>query len=108
MFSGLSPQVYLVITNMISPFEPTAGPAGRGEAKPRLAPLHRVSEGRSVRIRELSAAPDLLCRLREIGLCEGQMVRLISRRANIICQVCNSRLALNEQIAGMILVEVSE
>jgi Fe2+ transport system protein FeoA len=89
---------------MISFFEhDTAGKAGN--RKRGLSPLHQVPEGRDVRIRELSATPELTCRLREIGLCEGQVVRLISRRSNIICQVCNSRLALNSQLAGMILVE---
>ena len=71
----------------------------------RLSPLHEVAEGRCVRIRELSAAPEVTCRLREIGLCEGQIIRLIARHSNIICQVCNARLALNAALARTILVE---
>lgn len=70
-----------------------------------LSPLLQVAEGREVRIRELAASPEITCRLREIGLCEGQIIRLIARHSNIICQVCNARLALNAQLAGMILVE---
>jgi len=81
-------------------------PAGKPEARRTgLSPLHQVKEGREVRIRELSAPPEVTCRLREIGLCEGQIIRLVSRQSNIICQVCNARLALNSQLAGMILVE---
>jgi Fe2+ transport system protein FeoA len=76
-----------------------------GSRERGLSPLHQVAEGREVRIRELSATPEVTCRLREIGLCEGQIIRLIARHSNIICQVCNARLALNAQLAGMILVE---
>lgn len=70
-----------------------------------LSPLHEVRAGRAVRIRELSATPEMTCRLREIGLCEGQVIRLVARHSSLICQVCNARLALNEKLAGMILVE---
>jgi Fe2+ transport system protein FeoA len=70
-----------------------------------LAPLPQVKAGRSVRIRELCASPEISCRLREIGLHEGQVIKLITCSANIICQVCNARLALNAKLAGMIMVE---
>ncbi len=89
---------------MISLIEPASGP-NTETRRTGLRPLHQVAEGREVRIRELSATPDMTCRLREIGLCEGQVVRLISRQSNVICQVCNARLALNAQLAEMILVE---
>ena len=70
-----------------------------------LSPLPRVPAGRTVRIRELCASPEVSCRLREIGLGEGQLVKLVACSANIICQVCNARLALNTKLAQMILVE---
>jgi Fe2+ transport system protein FeoA len=70
-----------------------------------LSPLPRVKAGRTVRIRELCASPEVSCRLREIGLGEGQIIKLVACSANIICQVCNARLALNAQLAQMILVE---
>ena len=89
---------------MISFFKPNAAQEGEGR-RAGLSPLHQVAEGMAVRIRELSATPEVTCRLREIGLCEGQTIRLIARHTNIICQVCNARLALNSQLAGMILVE---
>ncbi len=44
-------------------------------------------------------------RLRELGLFEDQIVKLVAGRDNFICQVCNSRFAISEQIARMILVE---
>jgi Fe2+ transport system protein FeoA len=70
-----------------------------------LSPLHQIKAGKTVRIRELCATPETSCRLREIGLHEGQIIRLIASHTNIICQVCNARLALNAGLAGMILVE---
>jgi Fe2+ transport system protein FeoA len=70
-----------------------------------LVPLDQVGVGQSVRIRQLSADPEVCCRLREIGLSEGRVIRLIACRSNIICQVCQARLALNNVLARLILVE---
>lgn len=70
-----------------------------------LSPLPRIQAGRKVRIRELCASPEVSCRLREIGLGEGQVIKLVACSANIICQVCNSRLALTAKLAQMIMVE---
>lgn len=70
-----------------------------------LCPLSRVQTGIAVRVRQLCAAPELQTRLRELGICEDQIIRLITNRTGFICQVCNSRLALSEQMAALILVE---
>lgn len=70
-----------------------------------LLPLHQIKAGKAVRIRELAATPELTCRMREIGLCEGSTIKLIACNSNIICLVCNARLALNEALARLILVE---
>jgi Fe2+ transport system protein FeoA len=70
-----------------------------------VCPLNRVQTGITVRIKQLCAAPDVQNRLREIGLGEDQVVKLITSRNNFICQVCNSRLAISEQLAQLILVE---
>lgn len=59
----------------------------------------------TVRIRRLGADPGVSRRLREIGLGEDQLVRLIAKSSNLICQVCNSRLALSSAVAAQILVE---
>ncbi len=83
-------------------------PASRAEmpvAEGQLAPLDQVHAGKTVRIRQLCATPEVSCRLREIGFCEGQIIRLIACHTNIICQVCQARLALNNALARMILVE---
>lgn len=76
-----------------------------GNQSPRVLPLHRMQPGRAVRVRSLATSPEITCRLREIGLCEGQIIRLIACHTNIICTVCNARLALNSRLAEMILVE---
>jgi ferrous iron transport protein A len=75
--------------------------------KPRceLCPLSRVKAGVAVRIKQLCAAPELQNRLRELGLGEEQIVKLITSQANFICQVCNARLAISQQLAQLILVE---
>ena len=73
--------------------------------KPSACPLSRVRAGTAVRIKELSAPPEVNQRLREIGFCEKQVIRLLIRQSNLICLVCNARLALNSQLAQMIIVE---
>lgn len=70
-----------------------------------LCPLSKVKAGTSVRIKQLSAAPDVCHRLREMGFCEEQQVRVVSREVSIICQVCHARLGLSQQLAETILVE---
>jgi Fe2+ transport system protein FeoA len=59
----------------------------------------------AARIRSLSAPPDVSHRLRELGFCEDQLVRLLSQQANVICQVCNVRLGISAELAETILVE---
>lgn len=70
-----------------------------------VCPLSHVQTGVAVRIKQLCAAPDVQNRLREIGLGEDQIIKLVTSRNNFICQVCNSRLAISQQLAQLILVE---
>jgi Fe2+ transport system protein FeoA len=70
-----------------------------------LCPLHRVKTGLTVRVKKLMASPEVAHRLREIGIAEEQLVRLIATQANVICLVCNARLALSTALAETILVE---
>jgi Fe2+ transport system protein FeoA len=73
--------------------------------KPFTCPLSRVKAGMAVRIMELSTPPEVTQRLREIGFGEQQVIRLLVRQSNLICLVCNARLALNFQLAQLIIVE---
>jgi Fe2+ transport system protein FeoA len=61
--------------------------------------------GTSVRIVQLPDSPEVTHRLREIGFCEGQCIKLLTNHTNIICQVCNARLAISVRLAETILVE---
>jgi ferrous iron transport protein A len=88
--------------NMDSPQAHFTGPQ---TARCEPCPLNRVQAGMAVRIKQLCAAPELQNRLRELGFCEDQIIRLVTSKDNFICQVCNSRLAISEQLAQLILVE---
>lgn len=58
-----------------------------------------------MRIKRLPESAELTTRLREIGFCEEQTVKLVSTNQSVICQVCNARLAISTQLAAGILVE---
>jgi len=70
-----------------------------------ICPLSRVEAGTVVCIKQLSASPDITSRLRELGICEEQQIKLLARDSNFICQVCNARLGISEELADSILVE---
>jgi Fe2+ transport system protein FeoA len=73
--------------------------------RPDLCPLNCVQAGTAVRIKQLAATPEVTLRLREMGFCEEQQIKLLSRSTNVICQVCNARLGISQQLAETILVE---
>ena len=81
---------------------------GPNYASSSIPPLAR-DQGRILfyRTSALGAAvqPDVVNRLREMGLGEEQRIRLISRHPSLICQVCNARVALSQELAESILVE---
>lgn len=74
-------------------------------AGPAVCPLTRVKAGSVVCIKQLVATPDVTSRLREMGLGEEQQLRLLSSQSSVICQVCNARVALSQELAEAILVE---
>jgi len=71
-----------------------------------LCPLNQVKAGTSVRIKQLSAKPEVTCRLREMGFCEESEIKLVSTTCNLICLVCNSRLGISSDLGKTILVEM--
>jgi Fe2+ transport system protein FeoA len=83
----------------------TANPEKRDETRCEVCPLSRVKAGVAVRIKQLCAAPEVQNRLRELGFCEDHIIKLLTSQANFICQVCDARLAISEQLAKTILVE---
>jgi Fe2+ transport system protein FeoA len=65
--------------------------------------------GKSVRISRLRSRPDMSVRLREMGFCEDAVVRCVMKsHGNIICEILNTRIAMNGRLAGDILVSPSE
>src|SRR5271169_167748 len=74
-------------------------------AGPEVCPLSRVKAGAIVCIKQLSTAPEITSRLRELGFCEDQKIKLVARQFNYICQVCNARLAISGKLADSIMVE---
>jgi Fe2+ transport system protein FeoA len=59
----------------------------------------------AVRIKQLCAEPEVQHRLRELGFCEDHIIKLLTSQSNFICQVCDARLAISEQLAKIIMVE---
>jgi len=74
-------------------------------AGPRVCPLSRVKAGAVVCIKHLSATPEISDRLRELGFCEDQQIKLVTSNSSYICQVCNARLGISKKLADSILVE---
>jgi len=73
--------------------------------QPGVCPLSKVKAGSTVCIKELLTSPDLRARLREMGMCEKQRIKLLTRDSNYICQVCNARLGISHKLAEAIFVE---
>ena len=73
--------------------------------RPLVCPLSDIKAGTVVCIKQLLSSPELSARLREMGLCEEQKIKLLSGHSHFICQVCNARLGISRELAGSILVE---
>src|SRR6185503_3455433 len=71
-------------------------------------PLSHLKAGQACRVKRLCASAEMCQRLREIGICEDQIVKRLANQTAIICQVCNARLALSIVLAELIWVEPIE
>ena len=83
-------------------------PPGNVESEcrqPFMCPLSQVRAGTAVRIKRLSASSEVTHRLREMGFCEEQKIKLLSQQTSVICQVCNVRVGISAQLAERIIVE---
>ncbi|MGC8887828.1 MAG: FeoA family protein [Verrucomicrobiia bacterium] len=80
--------------------------SGRNECPGKgVCPLSEVKEGTVVKIKQLLACPEMCQRLREMGLCEEQQIRLLLKESNLICQLRNMRLGLSADLADFVIVE---
>ena len=89
------------MAEQLKPTETTQGRCAGAE----VCPLSRVPVGAIVCIKTLGASPEVREKLRALGLSEKQEVKLLSRDANFVCEVCDARLDLNAELAEAILVE---
>lgn len=76
--------------------------------QPQSCSLAQAAAGASLTVRELRAPAEVAIRLRELGFCEQQRIRLLSKHTNIICQVCNVRLGISKDLASLIVVEPAQ
>lgn len=74
-------------------------------AGPEVCPLTRIKAGTVVCIKQLVTTPEMGDRLRELGMGEDQKIKLLMQQDSVICQVCNSRVAISQELAEAILVE---
>jgi Fe2+ transport system protein FeoA len=70
-----------------------------------LVSLNEVVPGALVRVKRLLAEPTIGQRLREMGIREDQVLRLLHRNGNLVCQVNQTRMGLSGKIAERIWVE---
>lgn len=65
--------------------------------------------GQSMRIRQLRSNPEISLRLREMGFCENALIRCLMRgNGNLICQIRNTRIGIDNNLARSIVVSASE
>ena len=67
--------------------------------------LTDLPAGTAGRVRELDGDPSVCLRLREIGFCESAVIEKIAGNRMLICQLCETRIALSDAAASHILVE---
>ena len=69
-----------------------------------MYPLSTVKEGEEIEVCGFGCGCEQACRLRDLGCREGGKGKVISRQKNIIIQFGESRIAIDQHIAGNILV----
>ena len=68
---------------MVKESQPPQGEDDGHCPQPFLCPLSHVGTGVAVRIKQLSASPEVTHRLREMGFCEEQKIKLLSRQTQL-------------------------
>jgi len=70
-----------------------------------MTTLNNLLTGRSGRIRRLDGAADACNRLRELGLAENSVVRLLQAGSPVLCQVQHARIGISAELAVQVVVE---
>ena len=67
--------------------------------------LTELPIGASGRVCELAGEANVCARLREMGFCESAVIERVSGEKTLLCQLCNTRIALSSRAAQHIVVE---
>jgi ferrous iron transport protein A len=74
--------------------------------RPQRMRLTELPNGAAGRVCELSGQPETCQRLREMGVGETSIIERVSGQGTLLCQVCNTRIALSAGAAQHIVVEL--
>jgi Fe2+ transport system protein FeoA len=108
---SVHPHVVGLQPEPITPKVPPVSKVKTASRSPRECPqaarcsLDQVGAGTVVRVKELMGCPEMSQRLREMGLCEEQQIKMLLKGSSLVCQVCNVRLGLSSKLAEDIIVE---
>jgi Fe2+ transport system protein FeoA len=71
-----------------------------------MKPLSEVPLGKRFRIAHVRSHHETSTRLREMGFYENAVVRCVNKGSGgyIICEICNTRIGLNQLVASAIFV----
>ena len=69
-------------------------------------PLTELPVGATGRVCALSGEANFCARLRELGFCESAVIARVSGEKTLLCQLCNTRIALSDAAARHIVVEL--
>lgn len=68
--------------------------------------LTELPIGATGRVCELAGETNICARLRELGFCESAVIARVSGQKTLLCQLCNTRIALSDTAAQHIVVEL--
>jgi ferrous iron transport protein A len=74
--------------------------------RPQRMRLTELPVGATGRVCQLEGEAQVCSRLRELGFCESTVIAKVSGEKTLVCQLCNTRMALSERAAQHIFVEL--
>jgi ferrous iron transport protein A len=74
--------------------------------RPQRMRLTELPVGATGRVCELAGEANVCARLREMGFCESAVIAKVSGEKTMLCQLCNTRIALSATAARHIVVEL--
>lgn len=72
---------------------------------PQRLSLVELPAGVPSRVTGLNGQPEASQRLREMGFCESAVIQKVAGKQMVICELCGTRVALSDRVAGDIEVE---